>query len=309
MEAFAKATGKPFWSVMIPTYQPKEHHLRQSLESVLQQDPGPEQMQIHVVDDFSPDVDVADLVRRLGGSRVEFSRTPKNLGIAGCWNACIELARGEWVHLLHQDDYVLPDFYQKLADAAAHHPDVALLATRCSFVTEQGKIWKTSERLPELENGGRVIEKFFYGTPIQCPGITVQKSFYAKSGGFHPGLNFVLDCEMWARVIGTAGGLVIPDVLACYRSSDGATTSRLERTAENLRDVERLNAMFAARYPEFDRQRALRRVCYRAKDQADFFIKKGDAEAARANLEFWHTHSTPSIRVRRFLGNCLRSLR
>jgi len=294
---------------MIPAYRPKENYLRQTLESVLQQDLGPEQMQIQVVDDCSPDGDVAGMVRTIGGTRVEFSRTPKNLGIAGCWNHCIETARGEWVHLLHQDDYIRPGFYQKLTEAAAKYPEVALLATRSDFITEQGAVWKTSERIPELENGGRAVERFFYGTPIQCPGIVVKKSFYDTQGAFNPDLKFVLDCEMWARVVGIAGGVVIPDVLACYRSSDGAATSRMERTAENLRDIERLNNIFAGRYPGFDRQQALRRVCYRAKTQADWFVKKGDAEAARVNLEYWNTHTTPMIRARYFLGNLLRRFR
>jgi cellulose synthase/poly-beta-1,6-N-acetylglucosamine synthase-like glycosyltransferase len=46
---------RPFWSVMIPAYRPDAGYLRQALESVLQQAPGPEQMQIEVVDDCSSD--------------------------------------------------------------------------------------------------------------------------------------------------------------------------------------------------------------------------------------------------------------
>ena len=36
---------KPFWSVMIPTYNPNDY-LAQTIESVLAQYPGPEEMQI-----------------------------------------------------------------------------------------------------------------------------------------------------------------------------------------------------------------------------------------------------------------------
>ena len=43
----------PFWSVMIPTYNPRADYLEETLHSVLQQDPGPEQMQIEVIDDGS----------------------------------------------------------------------------------------------------------------------------------------------------------------------------------------------------------------------------------------------------------------
>ena len=45
---------RPFWSVMIPTYKARPDYLEETLESVLQQDPGPAQMQIEVLDDCSP---------------------------------------------------------------------------------------------------------------------------------------------------------------------------------------------------------------------------------------------------------------
>ena len=44
---------RPFWSVMVPTYEPSTL-LEETLRAVLDQDPGPEAMQIAVVDDRSP---------------------------------------------------------------------------------------------------------------------------------------------------------------------------------------------------------------------------------------------------------------
>ena len=55
-------------SVMIPTYNCATF-LRTTLESVLAQDPGPEQMQIEVVDDHSTEDDPAVVVRALGAGR------------------------------------------------------------------------------------------------------------------------------------------------------------------------------------------------------------------------------------------------
>src|SRR2546430_3796515 len=75
-------------------------------------------MQIQVVDDCSPRVDVKKMVESIANDRVIYSRTPENFGLAGCWNACIERSRGQWVHILHQDDMVLPGFYAAMRKGA-----------------------------------------------------------------------------------------------------------------------------------------------------------------------------------------------
>ena len=74
---------RPFWSVMIPTYNPSEKYLEETLRCVLSQDPGVEQMQIEIVDDCSPKVDVAALVRQIAGDRVGVYRSPINQGWLG----------------------------------------------------------------------------------------------------------------------------------------------------------------------------------------------------------------------------------
>src|ERR1035441_1558771 len=107
----------PFWSSDVCSSDLQEAFLRKTLESVLQQDAGADTMQIEVVDDGSPEGNVEAMVKSIAGARVQISRTPKNLGLAGCWNTCIERARGQWVHLLHHDDYVLPGFYAQLKES------------------------------------------------------------------------------------------------------------------------------------------------------------------------------------------------
>src|SRR4051812_23537649 len=77
---------RPFWSVMIPAYEPTDL-LEQALRSVLDQDPGPDRMQIAVVDDGSPSHRAEEIARRLMPGRVEFHRNELNLGLAGNWNA------------------------------------------------------------------------------------------------------------------------------------------------------------------------------------------------------------------------------
>src|SRR5262249_60495390 len=104
---------RPFWSVMIPTYEPKRY-LEQAIESVLAQNTGADEMQIEVVDDGSTEVDVERLVRNVAGDRVAFHRRSERGGVWGSRETLILRARGRWVYILHPDGLVLAGFYQRL---------------------------------------------------------------------------------------------------------------------------------------------------------------------------------------------------
>ena len=292
---------------MIPAYNPPANFLEQALKSVLQQDRGTGRMQIEVVDDCSPNAGVKEMVESIGGGRVTFSQTPKNSGLAGCWNTCIERARGEWVHLLHQDDYVLPGFYQKLESTAAQHPRMNLLAARSFFVDEHAIIWRMTGRLPKLENGGQTVEDFFYGSPIQCAGVAVRRSFYEAHGGFLPELKYTIDCEMWTRVISVGGGVIVPDVLSCYRLYGAGETGRLNRSAENFHDIARLNQLFADRYPAFDSHKAAIYLSNLAMEKFEYYKQKGDMEAAAAIKNYWKDNIPMALRLRWLAKNLVSS--
>ncbi len=298
---------RPTWSVMIPTFNCAEY-LPQTLESVLAQDPGLQEMQIEVVDNCSDKDDPEAVVRALGGDRVAFHRNPRNVGVTANFNICVARSRGHLVHILHGDDYVLPQFYARLAAVAEARPELALYAARTFWVDEDGVIGSVSTRVARLEAGGTDVTDFFYETPTQAAGVVVRRAFYERAGGFHPALVHALDCEMWTRAIATGGGLVLPDVLACYRVYAANDTARLARTAEHLRDIARLNRMMAHRHPSFDAKRGEARLSQMALDRAERFRANGDTEACAANLAFWSETTPFTHRLRHKVGRLVRAV-
>lgn len=307
IEPVAEGVIRPLWSVMIPTFNCAKY-LRQTLESVLAQDPGPEQMQIEVVDDCSTKDDPEAVAREVGNGRVVFYRRPKNGGAIINFNTCIQRSCGHLVHILHGDDYVLPGFYRKIAEVAELHPNLSLYASRVFFVDEDGVIFYVAPRLPKLEAGGSSIEDFFWSTPVQFAGVVIRRHFYEKTGGFIPALIHTADREMWTRAIGIGGGWMMSEVLANYRVFAGNDTGKLARSGENLRDVERLNQLFSSRYPGFDRNKATRLVCNQAYSQALLFSEKGDVEASRANWSYWKENASISLRLRRNISRIARRI-
>jgi glycosyltransferase involved in cell wall biosynthesis len=234
---------------MIPVYN-STTFLPKTLESVLRQDPGPDQMQIEVVDGHSTRDEPSDLVRRVAGDRVAVFRHPEPLPMYANWNSCIERARGEWIHILHSDDLVLPGFYSRLRESLAPRPELGAAFVRWSIIDENGDLLETAA--PERAEAGVLedaLERLSTHQRIQFPAMVVRKSAYAAVGGFSSEFIFALDWEMWSRIAARYPIWYEPAVLACYRRHSGSETLRLRRANLECPDYGKCMAVVARRLP------------------------------------------------------------
>lgn len=289
----------PRWSVMIPTYNCAKW-LPRALGSVLEQDRGADLMQIEVVDDCSSD-DVQSVVEMVGRGRVTFWRQAANIGAIRNFNSCVERSKGDLVHILHGDDFVLPGFYSEIENMTRAHPETALLGSRSFFVDEDDVIVGLTQRLRTLEQPSNCCAEMFYQNNLQFAGVVVRKSFYEAHGGFLESLVHTADWEMWTRAILLAKGVVSPRVLAAYRVFEGNDTSKLARTASNVEDLLRLSDVLSARHSEYRKGMAVRHAVDVSWRQFLHFSAQGDAAAARSNLNFWRVHATFSDKLFMFL--------
>lgn len=115
------------WSVIVPVHARREPDtLRRCLGSVLPQ--LKEEMELVVVDHSSEQHGLFVLAAISGPAPPDKLRAASvklvepTGGMATDWNLALSHARGRWVHLLHDDDWVLPSFYEAAgrADADLH---------------------------------------------------------------------------------------------------------------------------------------------------------------------------------------------
>lgn len=226
--AIEHGRDRPRFSVMLPTFEPGEM-LQRSLESVLTQALPPDQMQIGVVDDGSQRADIAKLVRAIDpGGRVDIHVGGPHLGIGGNWNRAISLARGHLIHLLHQDDMVLPGFYDRIARAFLEAPLLGMAFCRTRIVDTNGNVVKTSSRLRwragVLTNW---LPQIALRQRIQTPSVVIARSIYEALGGYRDELPHALDWEMWVRIAARYQVWYEPAPLAIFRRHAASETSRL----------------------------------------------------------------------------------
>ena len=229
--------GRPFWSIMIPTFN-STATLRSTIESVLSGMARDGATQIEVVDDCSND-STEELVSSYRGYGLTFYRQSKNVGATSNFNTCIARAQGEWIHILHGDDYVHSEFYSTLRRGIAYHQRVRVAFTSFVAVDKSGAtVWQTS-RMPAargvVDHSWRDI--IAVTNTIMAPAIVVQKNAYAEAGGFNTKLHHAADWDMWKRLIWRYDAYFEPRVLAYYLVHSSSDSSRLMRSGENVFDA------------------------------------------------------------------------
>jgi glycosyltransferase involved in cell wall biosynthesis len=285
-----KAVARPAISVVIPTYEP-ERFLIDAVRSVLAQDPGPAQMQIAIVDDGSTNVRAAALLTGIvPADRIEYHEHTDRLGLAGNWNRAITHARGEFIHILHQDDTVHPEFYAALLSGLRTSQRIGMGFCRHAFIDESGRVERISHR--ERWRAGvlpRWLDRISERQRLQCPAAIVRRDVYETLGGFKADLHYALDWEMWVRIASAYDVWYEPRVLANYRRHRGTETARLQAADQITADMMSAIAALSMHLPPARRARLQHRAYLRVArihaKRATKLLEAGSPQLAAKQLE------------------------
>ncbi len=124
-------------SVIVPAYN-AESFIERCLNSIINQ--TYQNLEIICIDDGSTD-NTAGVVRRIADPRLKFIEQEQNCGISLTRNHGIELARGKYIGFIDSDDFIDPDFYEKLHQSAVeNNAEIVTTATSVEW-PKKHKIW------------------------------------------------------------------------------------------------------------------------------------------------------------------------
>ena len=122
-------------TTVIPVFN-GERHITKALDSLARQSRPPDR--VVVLDDGSTDC-TREIVTSFKGLHCEYRRNERNLGLFGKHNRALELAaETDYLHFLHQDDVLSPDF-------------CARTSQQLSSVTGRGMAWCQADLVDEFD--------------------------------------------------------------------------------------------------------------------------------------------------------------
>jgi hypothetical protein len=197
-------------------------------------------MQIEIVNDGADEsiqTEIRTIVAKLGGNRVNFYVHPQNLGHPHIFNICIQRARGEWIHLLHDDDWLKPGFYKAIQEGINQQPKIGGAFCRQIYTTERGEERWLSYL--EKETPGIVenwLERIAVMCRLQFSAMVVKREAYEKLGGFCPQSYSTFDWEMWKRIACYYPVWFEPQPLMHFREHSQSLSAKLIASGKQIAD-------------------------------------------------------------------------
>lgn len=213
----------PLVSICIPTYN-RAGMINRAIESALGQ--TYRNIEVIVVDNASSDnTDV--VVAAYADERLSYVKNERNLGLFGNFNRCIELATGKFLHILHSDDYIDPDFTARCVAFFQEHPSVVMTSTRACIVSddfEKEVRYSDTDLVYTAPEGFRhlLAERSF----IVCPSVMVLRDIYREVGLFSLEYPYSSDFYQWLRIARIHDIGFVSGVCVFYREGEHSETFR-----------------------------------------------------------------------------------
>lgn len=220
----------PSVSVCIPVYQGADH-VGRAVQSAIGQTFG--DIEIVVRDNGSTD-GTSDVVRSFDDPRVRLVRSETTVPLPENWNEAVRLCRAPLVKVVCADDVLVPDCLERQMPALAD-PEIVLSVGRIDMIDEDGDVIVGNCGVRGLvgpHDAQEAARKIVLhgGNPIGPPisGLFRRAAFDAI-GGFDGSRVFLMDLDLWTRLLAHGRLHGIDATVGGYRISAGTVSGRAGR--------------------------------------------------------------------------------
>lgn len=223
-------------SVIVPTFR-RSDFLKEALLSVLGQAEKCVSWECLVVDntplDDSGTTPALEIIKSLGDPRVLYYHNRVNIGPGYNWNRGVELARGEWVCFLHDDDILFPNALQNIVriircQSGRRIPLGSIQARRVEFSLPSELPYVKPRRVPYFEplTRTRALVRGEAGTGAPSCGTVFLKRSYLECGGINYDFGLTADAVLGYQIMKRYRVIRSDCILGGYRWAENETLKK-----------------------------------------------------------------------------------
>lgn len=220
--------NNPRVSVLTPIYNTNPVHLREMIESMLNQTFT--DFEFLILNDSPKNTEIEKIVLEYAkqDKRIKYSKNDKNMGITPSRNKLLKMARGEYLAIFDHDDISVPTRLEQQVAYLDANPYVGVVSGWLQYFGIDNTVWKT----PELDADIRVM------TCDSCyvahTAAMIRKSVLIDNGiEYEEFYTPAEDYQLWARLADVTYFYNIQDVLVKYRWN-GDNTSAAQNDKREL---------------------------------------------------------------------------
>ncbi|GAA4374631.1 glycosyltransferase [Hymenobacter koreensis] len=193
--------------------------------------PLPPEVEVVISDNSTNDLsgEVTQLVMdEQPTQRWRYFHNPPGGTLIGNWNACVERARGHYVLMLHDDDYLLPGAISKLVStlqAARSRYEAVLFGVQVVNEHERVQHRQTVSTAHFLHRSLATQKLLTNSSFVRMPAMVVSRRAYVEAGMLDPVQDGTGDLDIWLRVCSKHGLYRVPITTAAYTVHNGAVTA------------------------------------------------------------------------------------
>lgn len=213
---------RPKVSVMTSIYNTNPKHLRECIESILNQ--TFKDFEFIILSDSPDDTALDEIVKSYSDPRIKFFKNAKNEGISVTRNRMLELANGEYWAVFDHDDISLPERLQKEVEYLDANPSVGVIGTFVQYFNDTQK------------DGGHVVKCPPSDYEIRCAltescylahtSVMFRSECLTKHGiKYDPFFTTSEDYQIFNELLDVTRFHVIQEVLVKYRIHDNRTSN------------------------------------------------------------------------------------
>lgn len=173
----------PKFTVSIPAYKSK--FLKECIQSVLNQEYS--DFELIILNDCSPEP-VERIVESFNDSRISYFKNDRNVGPENLilnWNRCLNLANGEFIIILGDDDRLDSTYLSEFELLSGKYPNLNVYHCRSKIIDETGKVLELTASWPEYESVYESIWHRLRGLRNQfISDFVYRRKYLIDRGGF-----------------------------------------------------------------------------------------------------------------------------